>query len=162
MAASFPGTPLFAQGPTVISQPVLSLDLARGIADAALERCRAEGYHPSITVIDASGLIKVQLRDDGNSPHTVDVSRRKAFTALIYRRPSTETVKNWATAAPVPLIEGTIAIGGGLPIKFGTETIGAIGVSGAPGAPKDEMCATAGIAKFAAQLKPGESRPSSR
>jgi uncharacterized protein GlcG (DUF336 family) len=44
-------------------------------------------------------------------------------------------------------------LAGGLPIKAGTETIGAIGVSGAPGGDKDEACATAGLAKVADKLK---------
>jgi uncharacterized protein GlcG (DUF336 family) len=40
-----------------------------------------------------------------------------------------------------------------LPIKVGEDTIGAIGVSGAPGGDKDEACATAGIDKVADELK---------
>ena len=41
---------------------------------------------------------------------------------------------------------------GGVPIKVGNETIGAIGVSGAPGGDKDEACANAGIAKISDRL----------
>jgi hypothetical protein len=36
-----------------------------------------------------------------------------------------------------------------VPIKAGNEVIGAVGVSGAPGGEKDEVCANAGIAKVA-------------
>jgi len=49
-------------------------------------------------------------------------------------------------------IPGVVAIGGGVPIRAGSETIGAIGVSGAPGGDKDEICAQAGIATVAAGL----------
>jgi uncharacterized protein GlcG (DUF336 family) len=35
-----------------------------------------------------------------------------------------------------------------VPIKVGDETIGAIGVSGAPGGDKDEASANAGLAKI--------------
>ena len=42
---------------------------------------------------------------------------------------------------------------GALPIKIGNETIGAVGVSGAPGGDKDEACAKAGIDKVAADLQ---------
>jgi uncharacterized protein GlcG (DUF336 family) len=42
---------------------------------------------------------------------------------------------------------------GALPIKVGNETIGAVGVSGAPGGDKDEACAKAGIEKVTADLK---------
>jgi uncharacterized protein GlcG (DUF336 family) len=40
-----------------------------------------------------------------------------------------------------------------LPIKAGNQVIGAIGVSGAPGADKDEACINAGIAEVANKLK---------
>ena len=46
-----------------------------------------------------------------------------------------------------------IALAGALPIKVGDETIGAMGVSGAPGGEKDEVCVQAGIDKVADQLK---------
>jgi uncharacterized protein GlcG (DUF336 family) len=41
---------------------------------------------------------------------------------------------------------------GGVPIKVGNETIGAIGISGAPGGDKDEACANAGLAKISDRL----------
>ena len=42
---------------------------------------------------------------------------------------------------------------GGLPIAVGDDTIGGVGVSGAPGQEKDEACARAALAKVADQLK---------
>ncbi len=42
---------------------------------------------------------------------------------------------------------------GALPIMIGEETIGAVGVSGAPGGDKDEVCAQAGIDKVKDQLR---------
>jgi uncharacterized protein GlcG (DUF336 family) len=50
-------------------------------------------------------------------------------------------------------IEGTIDMGGGIPIFAGKEVIGAIEVSGAPGWDQDEACAKAGLAKVADKLK---------
>ena len=50
-------------------------------------------------------------------------------------------------------LSGIVAAQGALPIKIGNETIGAVGVSGAPGGEKDEACAQAGIDKVAADLK---------
>jgi uncharacterized protein GlcG (DUF336 family) len=41
---------------------------------------------------------------------------------------------------------------GGVPIKVGNETIGAFGISGAPGGDKDEACANAGLAKISDRL----------
>jgi uncharacterized protein GlcG (DUF336 family) len=137
----------------LITEKALSLDMAMDIARGALDKCRADGYRTTVAIIDAGGNLKISVRDDGTSPHTVEVARKKAYTALIYRRPSMETAKAWATQVPPPSIENTIALGGGLPIRAGDQVVGSIGVSGAPGQDKDEACATAGIAVAAARLK---------
>jgi uncharacterized protein GlcG (DUF336 family) len=137
----------------VVTEKALSLDLAQDIAHAALDKCRADGYRTSVAILDTAGDVKVSIRDDGTSPHTVEVARKKAYTALIYRRPSMATAKAWATQVPPLTIEGTIALGGGLPIRAGDQVVGAIGVSGAPGQDRDEACASAGLAAVAERLK---------
>ena len=87
-------------------------------------------------MLDNGGNVKVIIRDDGTSLATLDVSHRKAYSALIFRRTSGETAKAFGAMSPPPIVEGTIMLAGGVPIKVGTETIGAIGVSGAPAAKK--------------------------
>jgi uncharacterized protein GlcG (DUF336 family) len=143
-----------APAQSLITQKALSSDAAFSIATGAFEKCKADGYRISLTVLDASGLVKVQVRGDGTGPHTLEHSRRKAYTALTFKRASAETAKAWAAAStPPPVIEGTVAAAGGIPIKAGNDVIGAIGISGAPGGDKDEACAVAGIAKIADLLK---------
>jgi uncharacterized protein GlcG (DUF336 family) len=140
----------------VLTEKALSLDMAHAIAQGALEKCRADGYHVSVTVLDRDGLVKAALRDDGSGPHTIVTSRRKAFTSVTFRQPSADWAKRVLTDPAVAGLkdtEGTIALGGGVPIKAGNEVIGAIGVSGAPGGEKDEACANAGIQKLADKLK---------
>ena len=52
------------------------------------------------------------------------------------------------------MLADVIPLGGGVPINVGEDTIGAVGLSGAPGGQeREEACANAGIAKVAAQLK---------
>jgi uncharacterized protein GlcG (DUF336 family) len=51
------------------------------------------------------------------------------------------------------MLTNIVAAQGALPIKIGDDTLGAIGVSGAPGGEKDEACAKAGIDKVSADLK---------
>ena len=140
----------------VVTEKALSLDLARAIAQGALEKCRADGYHVSVTVLDRDGLVKAALRDDGSGPHTIVTSRRKAFTSVTFRQHSADWAKRVLTDPAVAGLkdtEGTIALGGGVPIEAGDQVIGAIGVSGAPGGEKDEACANAGIQKVADKLK---------
>ena len=147
---------MFAQG--LITQKALSIDLAEVIARGALEQCRADGFHVSVTVIDGSGLLKAFLRDEGTGPHTIDLSRRKAYTALTFAsrwKTSGEAAKAWGSTlgSPMTNVEGTAGVAGGVPIKVGNDAIGAVGVSGAVGGDKDEACANAGIAKVADKLK---------
>jgi uncharacterized protein GlcG (DUF336 family) len=78
----------------------------------------------------------------------------KAYSAMLYNRPSGPAQPlPPGQAAPPATIPGTMNVAGGVPIKFGDVTIGAVGVSGAPGGDKDAACANAGIAKIADKLK---------
>jgi len=140
----------------VITEKALSLGLAQAVAQAALEKCRTDGYHVSVTVVDRDGLVKAALRDDGTGPHTIVTSRRKAFTSVTFKQPSADWAKRVLTEPAVAGLkdtEGTIALGGGVPIKAGNEVIGAIGTSGDPGGEKDQACSNAGIEKVAEKLK---------
>jgi uncharacterized protein GlcG (DUF336 family) len=154
LPAAVAAVPAIAQ--ELVTEKALSLDMAHAIAQGALEKCRADGYHVSVTVLDRDGLVKAALRDDGSGPHTIVTSRRKAFTSVTFRQPSADWAKRVLTDPAVAGLkdtEGTIALGGGAPIKADNEVIGAIGVSGAPGGEKDEACANAGIQKVADKLK---------
>jgi uncharacterized protein GlcG (DUF336 family) len=137
----------------LLTQKVISVEMAQTMAQATIAQCRANGYRVSVTIIDNAGLLKAFLRDDGSGAGTGDLSRSKAHTALFFRRTSAETAKAFGAMTPPPNVAGTVLMAGGVPIKVGTETIGAIGVSGAPGGDKDEACAEAGIAKVADKLK---------
>lgn len=142
------------QAQSLPTQKVLSTDAALKIARGALEKCAADGYHVSLTILDVSGAVKVSIRGDETGPHTLGHSQRKAYTALTFKRTSAETAEAWAKRGPGgPVIEGTVAAAGGVPIRAGKDVIGAIGVSGAPGGEKDEACASFGIAKIADLLK---------
>jgi uncharacterized protein GlcG (DUF336 family) len=137
----------------LLTQKVISVDMAQTMAQTAVAQCRANGYRVTATVLDNGGNVKLVLRDDGASIGSLDISHRKAYSALIFRRTTAESIKVFGAMTPSPNIAGTVMLAGGVPIKAGTETIGAIGVSGAPGGDKDEVCADAGIAKIADKLK---------
>ena len=48
---------------------------------------------------------------------------------------------------------GLLMLGGGVPIRTGTEVVGAVGVGGAPGGHLDEQCAMAALELVKEQLK---------
>jgi uncharacterized protein GlcG (DUF336 family) len=142
-----------SQGQGLLTQKAISLDMAQAMIQGALTKCRADNFRISVHVLDYDGQEKASVRDDGSTEVNYNVSRRKAYTALTYKRPSADMEKAWTTMSPGRIIPDTFGVAGGLPVKVGEETIGAIGVGGAPGGDKDEACAAAGLAKVAEQLK---------
>jgi len=136
----------------VANEPSISADAALAAAHAALEACRKDGQKVAVSVVDASGRLKAQVRDDGAAPHTSEHSFRKAYTALTYHEPSAAIGKRAAqakglTIGPLLLPNMTTAAGG-VPVKADGATIGAVGVSGTPGSAgggeHDAKCAAAG------------------
>jgi uncharacterized protein GlcG (DUF336 family) len=145
--------PASAQAPQV--EKNVSMGLALAIIQGALEQCTKDGYKVSVTIVDKGGNVAAQLRGDGTGPHTMEFSRLKAYTARTRNQTSLQTMKLLEDPANafIRQIPGVVGVGGGVPIRVGAEVIGAVGVSGAPGGEKDEVCANAGLAKVEAALK---------
>ena len=133
---------------------VLTFDIAQQIAQETLAKCRADGYKVTVLVVDAMSAPRVMLRDDGTSASTTEAAKMKAYSAMLYNRPSGPAQQPPAgQTAPPATIPGTINAQGAVPIKFGDITIGAVAVSGAPGGDKDAACANFALAKLADKLK---------
>lgn len=142
-----------AQG--LVTQRSLSLGMAKTIAEAAQGECRAKGYHTTVAVVDRAGQLLVLLRDEQAGPHTVEMARRKAYTARIFRSTTAEFQRRTTPDQPINgqrELTDVLALSGGVPIKLGDETIGAVGSAGST-LESDDACAKAGIAKVADQLK---------
>ena len=133
----------------------LSLSMATTIAQGAIDACKAQGYNVSAHVVGREGQVIVGLRNEKAGLATYENSMKKAFTARTLRMPSGQFVNNIKgnpTAGQL-FLTNIVPAQGALPIMVGNETIGAIGISGAPGGDKDEACAKVGIDKVTAQLK---------
>jgi uncharacterized protein GlcG (DUF336 family) len=148
------GLGICVQAAELPRQSTLPLQIATRAAVAALAKCRDQGHRVSVAVVDRGGVLKVLTRADGAGPHTVDSSRRKAYTAASLRRSTQELAE---LVASRPEIQGLrdmnasiLILGGGLPIRMDGEVLGGIGVGGAPGAKLDEACASAGLAAIGA------------
>ncbi len=143
------GASAHAEGGLVTSQE-LSMDLAKGIAEAALAECRGKGFHTAAVVVDKGGHVLVSLRDEQATPQTGELARRKAYTARMYRSTTAEWVARMEkdpSLAPQRDLADVIALGGGVPIKVGDDVIGGVGSAGSS-QPQDDACAKAGVAKF--------------
>lgn len=138
-------------------ESVLPLALATKAAHAAVDKCLANGYRVSVTVVDRGGNIRAVLRQDGAGPHTLESSRKKAYTSASMKQP---TAKLAELIAKMPALQGLqhmnehmLLLAGGLPIEIGSAFVGGIGVGGAPGGHLDVACAEAGLASIGASTK---------
>jgi uncharacterized protein GlcG (DUF336 family) len=128
--------------------------MAKSIAEAALSACKAKGYNTAVAVVDRAGQVMVILRDEQATAQQVEMARRKAYTARMWRTTTLEFQKrtNDPGYAAQRNIADILALGGGVPIQVGNETIGGVGSSGSS-QETDDACAKAGVAKVAELLK---------
>jgi uncharacterized protein GlcG (DUF336 family) len=141
-----------AQG--VVMQRNLSLSMARTIADGALDECKKQGFNTAVAVLDRAGQVLVLMRDEAASPVTLEMARRKAYTAKMFRSSTLDWAKRTTDPAQAPQrnLADVLALGGGVPIMIGNDAIGAVASSGSS-QERDDACARAGITKVADLLK---------
>ena len=138
----------------VLSEKNISIKMALTIAETALTECTPR---VSVAVLDRAGRLRVFLQGDGASPHNLELARRKAYTALTFRRTSADWAKRTAEGDVTGQrsLTDVIPLGGGVPIMIGDDAIGSIGLSGAPGGQaQEEACAKAGLDKILSRLTP--------
>jgi uncharacterized protein GlcG (DUF336 family) len=140
--SSIAAMPAFASN--VLTEKNLSLEFAEQLAQKAIQACSAKNYNVAVTVVDRAGVVKVVKRMDNAGPHTVEASRMKAYTALTTKSATGDVMKSAqdnAGAQNLRDIPGFLLLGGGVPVKVDNQTIGAIGIGGAPGGHLDQQCA---------------------
>ncbi|MEA9358171.1 heme-binding protein [Bacteriovorax sp. PP10] len=126
----------------------ISSERAHRMAQFAALHCSGLGYKVSATVVDSAGYSMAVFRMDGAGPHTLDASRRKAYTAASAKNKTSAMLIASQTnpeAQNLGQIDGFLLLGGGIPLTMAGIPIGGIGVGGAPSGTIDEICAQAGI-----------------
>ena len=138
----------------------LPLDLALEAASEAIRVCEASGYRVTATVVDMAGTPKVVLRGDKATVHTGESSFRKAFTVVTLGPEFNFDTssgffamqKSNPFASQLATVHNVMALPGAVALMSQGEMIGALGVGGAPGGDKDEVCAHAGVDKVKNRL----------
>ena len=155
MTVSAPGALAQGSDPTYALR-MLTPDTALKAAQAALKRCRDDGFQVSVALVDRMGVAQVMLRDRFAGPHTPPMAIDKAWTAVSFRTDTTQLAASTQPGQPQSGIRNrprVAAVGGGLIIEAGGALLGAIGISGAPGGREDDACAAAGIAAIRDELE---------
>ena len=127
----------------------ITSEAAHALIAAAEAKAREIGVPMVITVVDEGGTLKAFSRMDGTAVIPVTVSQDKAYSAVIFRRPTHEMAEglanNPAFREVVMRMPRLILLGGGFPIMDGEAVVGGVGVSG--GRPAQDMeVAQAGLA----------------
>jgi uncharacterized protein GlcG (DUF336 family) len=141
--------------------PEMALALEAG--QAAVAACAANGVKAAVSVVDSAGVLRLMLAADGVANDQIEISRKKAVTAVALKAATSEIAekmeKDQAFKAKIEADKTLFPRPGGLPLVAGSDVIGAIGISGAsrldgvPGGVRDEACAKAGLEKVKARLK---------
>jgi len=137
----------------VVSVKRIGMELARDIANAAVDACRERGYQVSAVVVDRTGHEQAILRDTHANRFTVQIAREKANSVVLSRTASGVFKKNRADIREeMNHVDGILMLRGALPIESAGSMIGAIGVSGAHGGDIDEACAREALDSVADRL----------
>jgi uncharacterized protein GlcG (DUF336 family) len=142
------GAPAVAGDDALVTYKSLSPETALEAAQAALKKCRDNGFQIAVAVVDRFGQPQVMLRDRYAGLPAPDTAVSKAYTALSFRAATSDlskSIKSGQMDAGLSRLPHVAMLAGGLMIEAGGTLLGGIGVSGAPGGDKDEECAKAGL-----------------
>jgi uncharacterized protein GlcG (DUF336 family) len=141
---------LVALAAPLTAQPVthhaLSAEQAQAMLHAAYETAKQRNDHVAIVVVDDHGDVIASLRMDGAKAFVYELARRKAVTSADWGSPS-KGMQDALAAGRTGLLamDRVMPLAGGLPVKLGDETIGAIATSGGSGADGDTAISQAGL-----------------
>jgi uncharacterized protein GlcG (DUF336 family) len=160
LVAGAAATGVEAQG--IVTTHKLSAALANQLVGDSVAACAQKGYQVVAVVVDLDGVRQAVLRGDGAPIHSMDNAYYKAYTiaslGLSRKEESTKQIadrmaKNPPTNVPQTQLPNVTYAQGAIAIMAGGNTVGGLGVSGAPGGQFDEECARTALAKIKDRVK---------
>jgi uncharacterized protein GlcG (DUF336 family) len=135
-----------------ITKNEISIEACLSMFSAAKMKSQEIGLNVAMTIVDLGGNIKFFARMDGAPLMAVDISRKKAVTAIGFGMPTGASWHDFIKDDPildkgVGNIADFMLLGGGKPIVINGEIVGAIGISGGHYA-QDEACCDAALASL--------------
>jgi glc operon protein GlcG len=134
-----------ARAQTVTKQ-ALTLEGAKEVAAAAVAEARRGNEGGSLAIVDDGGNLMYLERVEPTFPMGAHISIEKARTAALFQRPSKvlEDAIVGGRSSLLAVVPGPLQ--GGEPITVNGQIVGAVGVSGAASAARDQAIALAGAA----------------
>jgi glc operon protein GlcG len=124
----------------------ISLDQAKKVMAGAEAEAAKNKWNMVIAVLDSGGHLVMLERMDGTQLGSIDAAKDKAYSAVLYRRPTKvfqDLVGQGGPNLRLLRLAGASPLEGGIPIVVDGKIVGAIGVSGAS-SEQDAQVAKAG------------------
>jgi glc operon protein GlcG len=150
---------LFASVPVGAQQPVappppqipygapISLEQAKKVLAGAEAEAMKNKWNMVIVVLDSGGNLVMLERMDGTQLGSIEAAKDKAYSAVLYRRPTKvfqDLVGQGGPNLRLLRLSGANPVEGGIPLVVDGKIIGAVGVSGAA-SEQDAQVAQAGV-----------------
>lgn len=138
----------------VVTSDRIGMGLAADIAEEAVAACTQRGYAVTAVVVDPSGDPQVMMRATHAPRFTRQIATDKARAVILARidsgafRANREDIR-----MEMNHVDGILVLDGAVAIESAGSTIGALGVSGAPGGDKDAACAREALEAFFDRLQ---------
>jgi glc operon protein GlcG len=136
---------------STVTKKTLTLDGAKAVAAAAAAEAKRGNEGGSIAVVDDGGNLMYLERIQPTFAMGAHIATEKARTAALFQRPS-KALEDVIISGRTTLLSVVPApLQGGEPIMVDGQIVGAIGVSGAASAVRDQVIAAAGAAALGAK-----------
>lgn len=126
---------------------------AQLLVDGALAEAKKNNWNVAIAVVDTHGTLRQFVIRDGTQLGSVEVAKKKARAAALFRRPTKAFQDALAGGnSAITALPGAFPIEGGVPVVVDGKIVGAVGVSGVT-SQQDAQIAQAGIDHLLSQSK---------
>ena len=143
---------MFASSTTLAlpMQYQMDLNFAQRLGQNTMQACENLSQPAAVVVLDQGGQVLWSQRHQNVGPHNLIAAHKKAYTAYSSKNSSLDFMRRAQTqpdAANLNTLDELLLLGGGVPVRYEQQLIGAVGVAGAGGSQQDHNCALEGIKK---------------
>ncbi|MHA3061555.1 GlcG/HbpS family heme-binding protein [Acinetobacter sp. ANC 4636] len=127
---------------------VMDLNIANQLAINVMRACSDIAKPASVVILDQSGNVMVSQRHETVGIHNLIAAQRKAFTAYSSKMTTLQFMRNAQNnldSQNLTRLPELLLLGGGVPVVYKNQLLGAVGVAGAGGSIQDDKCAQQGI-----------------
>ena len=127
---------------------VMNLEFANSLASNVMKACQSQTKAAAVVVLDQGGNVMASQRHETVGIHNLIAAQRKAFTAYSSKTSTLDFMRNAQKnpdAQNLNTLPELLLLGGGVPVVYKNQILGAVGVAGSGGSEQDHQCAKTGI-----------------